>query len=39
MKKLIVTLIIAFVDISGFAAEKDGNPSATYSEKLPFPML
>ncbi len=38
MKKLIVTLITAFVVISGFAADKDGNPYAKYTEKLPFPM-
>jgi polygalacturonase len=38
MKKLIVTLITAFVVISGFAADKDGNPYAKYMEKLPFPM-
>ena len=38
MKKLIVTLITAFVVICGFAADKDGNPYAKYTEKLPFPM-
>ena len=38
MKKLIVTLITAFVVLSGFAADKDGNPYAKYTEKLPFPM-
>ena len=38
MKKLIVTLITAFVVISGLAADKDGNPYAKYTEKLPFPM-
>jgi polygalacturonase len=38
MKKLIVILITAFVVISGFAADKDGNPYAKYTEKLPFPM-
>ena len=38
MKKLIVTLITAFVVISVFAADKDGNPYAKYTEKLPFPM-
>ena len=38
MKKLIVTLITPFVVISGFAADKDGNPYAKYTEKLPFPM-
>ena len=38
MKKLIVTLITAFVVISGFAADKDGNPYAKYTEKMPFPM-
>lgn len=38
MKKLIVTLITAFVVISGFAADKDGNPYAKYTEKLPFLM-
>ena len=38
MKKLIVTLITAFVVISGVAADKDGNPYAKYTEKLPFPM-
>ena len=38
MKKLIVTLITAFVVVSGFAADKDGNPYAKYTEKLPFSM-
>jgi polygalacturonase len=38
MKKLIVTLITAFVVIGSFAADKDGNPYAKYTEKLPFPM-
>ena len=38
MRKLILTLITAFVAVSGFAADKAGNPYAKYTEKLPFPM-
>lgn len=38
MRKLIVTLITAFVAVSGFAANKAGNPYAKYTEQLPFPM-
>ena len=38
MRKLIVTLITAFVAVSGFAADKAGNPYAKYTEKLPFTM-
>ena len=38
MRKLILTLITAFVAVSAFAADKAGNPYAKYTEKLPFPM-
>ena len=38
MRKLIVTLISAFVAVSGFSADKAGNPYAKYTEKLPFSM-
>ena len=38
MKKLIVTLISAFIAVSGFSADKAGNPYAKYTETLPFSM-
>ncbi len=38
MRKLIATLITAFIAVSGFPADKNGNPYAKYTEKLPFPM-